>query len=142
MARLQILMLPPYGCDGESPFALIVDQCETPDPILTVDPTVGLEEIRSFGAATAVNAPPVEFTDGWQKFGKDIGARSVLVSNERVDIAGEESGDNLLVEFDTAALAQSFTAAMRSHLESSEASDAVRAWYERNADRAQVGRER
>ncbi|MER7169152.1 hypothetical protein ABT336_24210 [Micromonospora sp. NPDC000207] len=64
MARVQVLLLPPYSGDGQ-PFALIVDGEN--------------RQLDSDGVA-----------DGWRRFAEQVGARGVLVTDARVDVAGDE----------------------------------------------------
>ncbi|MER7331676.1 MULTISPECIES: hypothetical protein [unclassified Micromonospora] len=145
MARIQILQLPPYGPDGEQPFALIVDQCEMAFPIRQLtgsDPSEAQPfEVRS---SSLVAVPPVDVTEGeseqdrWQRFAEQIGARGAFVTPERVDIADEEPSDDMLIQFDHAALLDTVSTAVRAHLESTEASDAFRADMERRAAAARV----
>lgn len=125
MARIQILHLPPYGAGGEHPFALVVDRCEMPDePLLSAD-ALALPEVPD--RMVSIPAAPVTVIDGWQEFGKQIGARGVLVTAETVDIVGEDAGGDVSVDFDHAALVESVSTALRFHLESPEASEALRA---------------
>lgn len=125
MARIQILQLPPCGAHGQHPFALIVDQYETQR--CTFPCTLP----KGHTAECDPNPQPVDFTDEWQRFGQQVGAAGVLVTAERVDIAGEETDGDLTIQFDHAALASTISTAVRAHLESTAASDAFRRDVER-----------
>ncbi|MEU0078554.1 hypothetical protein ABZY58_11710 [Micromonospora tulbaghiae] len=132
MARIQVLQLPPYGRDGHDRFALIVDQCETPPQRIVTGLPADPDAIRSFGVQYVPTEPAV-FSDEWTRFGQQIGAAGVLVTAERVDIAGEEPSGDVPIEFDHAALLDTISTAVRAHLESAAASDAFRADVQRRS---------